>query len=134
MESVAGPVATLSALPDPTAIATNVTVLVTFVGIVVAGIMAGIKKVKELAGDKPPAQLAAATILENVTLSEWSKTNREVATQLAKLCDILTRHSEDLVNHRHESAELRLTLTELMMHLKHRGTNHDRSLDSARSR
>jgi hypothetical protein len=98
---------------DYTALTTNIGILVAFIAAVFAGIRKGLKELKT--SDKVrPADLAAATILENVTLNEWSSTNREVVEVIGDLIrateelrSAVYHHRDDLRDHGRELAELR---------------------------
>lgn len=63
-------------------VAANLGIFITFVAVTVAGIYAGIKKVKDGSADKTNQFVVAATILENQTLSNWSESNRSVVEAL----------------------------------------------------
>jgi len=106
-----------------------VAVFAIFAAIVSAGVMRGLKEYRDFIKSKAPspgssttAQVAAATILENVTLSEWSRTNREVSEQLKdthvaidRLCDMLAKHHD-------ETAELRRNVQDVTHWLRTRGS------------
>jgi hypothetical protein len=92
-------------LSNASSIATNVVMFVIFIGLVTAGVMKGLKdfrefKKPETTSTSATAQVAAATILENVTLSEWTRSNHEVVAALGRLCDMMSRNLD-------QTAELR---------------------------
>lgn len=101
------------ALGNAPAIIANISVLVIFASIVGAGILRGLKEYREFtkssvtAPPVPDARVAAATLLENVTLSEWTTSNREVKVALERLCDMLSKSREETMELRHEIVELR---------------------------
>lgn len=80
--------------------------------------MRGLKEVRDFRkpdASTPPgtaAQVAAATILENVTLSEWSASNRDARAGMDRLCDILLKVRDELVELRHEISEARHDIRE----------------------
>ena len=99
-------------LANASSIATNVVMFVAFIGLVTAGIMKGVKdwrefKKPEAAGTGPTAQIAAMTILENVTLSEWSRSNRDVIVAIRDLIDVMSKHRDEVHEQRLETADLR---------------------------
>lgn len=111
------------AFSNAPAIIANISVLAIFGAIVAAGIMRGLKEFRDFRNPatksdgsaSPAAQIAAATILENVTLNEWSRSNKEVAIALGRLCDILVKHHDELADHRR--------VMEDVQHELHRGNN-----------
>lgn len=99
-------------LTNASSIATNVVMFVIFIGLVTAGVMKGFKDYKDF--KKPAAistgttaQVAAATILENVTLSEWTKSNRDVVAAIQRLCDMLSRHLDETADLRRVMEDVR---------------------------
>lgn len=110
------------AFDNAPALAANVAVFAVFAGIVSAGVMKGLKEFRDFtkpsttsSGATTPAQVAAATILENVTLSEWSASNREVVVAVTRLCEGLAKHQDEI-------ADLR-RVVEDVQHELHRGNN-----------
>jgi hypothetical protein len=107
-----------SALANAPAIIANISVMAIFAAVVTAGIMRGLKEYRDFM--KPAAtantttQVAAATILENVTLSEWTRSNKEVSVALGRLCDMLAKHHD-------ETAELRRNVEDVSHWLRTRG-------------
>jgi hypothetical protein len=91
-----------------------------FIGLVTAGALKGLKEYKdfkrpEAAGSSMSAQVAAATILENATLAEWTRSNHAVVAALERLCDTLSRNLD-------ETAELRRTVADAAHDIRaHRG-------------
>lgn len=108
-----------SAWPTAEAIIANISVLAIFASLVAAGIMKGVKEVRDFrkpdAATSPSttAQVAAATILENVTLAEWSRTNMLVVEAIRELMDCLSRDRESRLDMRLETAELRHAIADL---------------------
>lgn len=63
--------------------------------------MRGIKEVKDFRKPATPAtstaaQIAGATILENVTLHAWTESNHQVALALDRLCGMLSDHQDEM--------------------------------------
>lgn len=118
--------AATTALANAPAWIANISVLTIFGGVIAAGIMRGLKEVRDF--QKPAAapsasvdaQVAAVTILENATLSAWTKSNTEVAVAITHLCDTLRRHTEVLDQHHDETANLR-RVVEDVAHALRRG-------------
>ena len=85
----------------PTIIA-NVSLIIVFAGAITAGIFRGIKEFREFL--KPAAtpeaseksQIAAVTILENVTLNEWTRSNKEATVATLRLCDMVSEVTDEL--------------------------------------
>lgn len=99
-------------LANASSIATNVVMFVAFIGLVTAGIMKGVKdwrdfKKPESTSAAPAAQIAAAMILENVTLNEWSRSNRDVIVAIRDLIDVMGKHRDEVHEQRLETADLR---------------------------
>lgn len=103
---------------DLPAVITNVSLVIVFAGAVTAGAIQGAKQVKEFL--KPAAavehadeksQIAAVTILENVTLNEWTRSNKEVAVAAARLCDMLGKTLDEV-------SDLRRTVEDIQHQLK----------------
>lgn len=90
-----------------------------FGAIVTAGVMRGLKEFKDFT--KPastpsaPAQIVAATILENVTLSEWTTSNKEVVVVVVRLCETVVKLHDELTDMRR--------VLEDVQHELHRGNN-----------
>lgn len=110
LQQVAG-----SALGNASSIIANISVLAIFGSIVAAGVMKGLKEYRDFvkpastaATPAVDARVAAATILENVTLSEWTASNKEVVVALHHVCDKLDRVREELMEHRMALKEDRL--------------------------
>lgn len=97
---------------NASSIATNVVMFIIFIGLVTAGVMKGVKdfrefKKPEAASAGTTAQIAAATILENVTLNDWSASNREVVAAIQRLCDMLSRHLDETADLRRVMEDVR---------------------------
>lgn len=123
-----------SALKNAPAIIANISVLAIFGAIVAAGVMRGLKEYRDFTKPKveapsTSATVAAATILENVTLNDWSRSNKLVADQLAKLIEVMLRDREIGLETRHETTALTHAMNrlhdeieELRRDLHHGGT------------
>lgn len=101
-----------SGLPSAETVVANVTVLAIFASLVAAGIMRGLREVREFrkpatASTSSAAQIVGATILENVTLHEWTTSNGEVRVALDRLHDVIVKYRDELNEHRHEMIEHR---------------------------
>lgn len=79
-----------------------------------AGVMKGIKEVREFHKSKPDkpgqsidAQVAAVTILENATLSSWTRSNKDVREGIDRLVDCIGDLRDELRDTRRETADLR---------------------------
>jgi hypothetical protein len=106
----------------------NLSVFLIFGGMIGAGIMRGVKEVREFrkgtAEAKPTspgsmeAQVAAVTILENATLSAWTRSNKEVRDGLDRLVECVSDLRDELRDTRRETAELRHVIQD---------AEHDRS-------
>lgn len=81
---------------DLTTVAANLGIFVTFVAVTVAGIYAGIKKVREGSADKTNQSVVAATILENQTLINWSSSNKDVVEALYALRNEMREHRHEM--------------------------------------
>lgn len=94
-----------AASSDFTALATNLSILIAFITAAVMGVKAGIKKHNEanrtqsMAPDQ--AKVVAATLMENITLSEWSQTNRETREALLKVCQAVAENTAEMKELRH---------------------------------
>lgn len=108
-----------SALDGAPAIIANVSVFAIFAAVVVAGIVRGLKEFRDFtkptSSPNQSAQITAATILENVTLSEWTASNREVVVAVTRLCDLIVRHHDEM-------ADVRRVMEDVQ-HELHRGSN-----------
>lgn len=122
-----------SGLPSAETIVANVTILTVFAGLVVAGIMRGLKEVREFrkpssSSESPASQIAAATILENATLASWSESNRAVVTALGvltlaidRMCNHLSDQVDETASARRETTELRRAIEDAQRALGNRG-------------
>lgn len=102
------------------AIIANISVFAIFAAVCVAGIVRGLKEYRDFIKPASPSsgtttQITAATLLENVTLSEWSATNRDVKIALNRLCDMLAKHHDEMAGTRR--------VLEDVQHELHRGNN-----------
>lgn len=118
-----------SVLPSVSTIIANISGLVIFAALVVAGIVKGLKEVREFrkpdaATPGQPAQIAAATILENVTLGEWSRTNMLVVNAIRDLIEVMGKHRDEVHEQRLETADLRHAIAGLERSLS-RGKHDD---------
>lgn len=93
---------------DYVSLATNAGIAVGFIVAMILGIKKGLDTFREK-GDaaikKHGATVAAATLLENQTLNEWSGSNREVANALQDLKDMLAEVRSALYHSRDTTRE-----------------------------
>lgn len=114
----------LSQLPSPTTLLANISVLAIFASLVAAGIMKGLKEVRDFRKPAAPtqstqSQIVGATLLENSTIREWTASNKTVVVAIGELCDILDKHRDDTAELRREVADVRHDLRAM------RGAKHD---------
>lgn len=100
-------IAANTASVDYASLVTNLGVFVAFVMAAVVGIWQGIKKLRKDSDDQVmPRNILAATIMENVTLSEWSQSNRDVVAALTEMKRAAYHQSETLIEHGRDMREL----------------------------
>ncbi len=93
-------------LADLPTLVTNASLLAVFAGAITAGIVKGVKEWREFskpaAADPSKSQIAAVTILENVTLNEWSRSNKEVTVAVLRLCEVIEKLHDEMRDTRHQ--------------------------------
>jgi hypothetical protein len=107
--------ANTAASVDYAGLVTNLGIFVAFITAAVVGIWQGVKKLRKDSDDQiMPRDIRAATIMENITLSEWSQSNRDVIAGLAEVkralyhqCDVVIEHGKDMRELAHQIERLR---------------------------
>lgn len=101
-----------SAPPDTAALIANGFVLIAFIGTIVAGIIKGVKEWRILrAPNKPVSPAASAAILmDNITLSDWSASNKDVSRNLHRVCEALDDLRRELKDNADEMRDVRRVL------------------------
>lgn len=99
-------------LADLPTLITNASLLVVFGGAITAGVVKGIKEWREFSkpaasNDPAKSQIAAVTILENITLSEWTASNKAVVVAIVRLCDMLDKHHDEMADTRRVIEDVR---------------------------
>lgn len=111
-------------LPLASPIAVNVVIFIAFVAMVTTGIFQGLKHVREFKegfGERSDkAKIAAATILENVTLSDWTASNKSVKEALERLRNEISEHRHEVAENRHALVRLHDEIEEFRRDLSHK--------------
>lgn len=106
---------------DIPAIVANISILTLFVGLVFAGVAKGVKELKGLASSDGKTSIQAATILENITLSEWSASNRSVEHAITRLGETTDGHRRAVDYNTDELRAMRRLLNEVLDEMKRQG-------------
>lgn len=98
-----------SAPPDTAALIANGFVLLAFIGTIVAGIVKGVKEWRILRAPTKPADpaAAAAILMDNLTLSDWSASNKDVSRNLHRVCEALDDLRRELKDNADEMRDVR---------------------------
>lgn len=90
---------------DLSALTANLAILVAFITAAIVGVSKGLKQFKN--GDKrsldagSDTKIVAATLLENMTLNDWSQTNREVRDAVFSLRNAVIENTKEMEDLRH---------------------------------
>lgn len=98
--------------PDVAALVANGFILCAFIATIIAGVVKGVKEWRVLrAPSKPvPGGVTAATLMENITLSDWSASNRDVTHALNRVCEALTDLRREMKDNADEMRDVRRVL------------------------
>lgn len=95
-------------------ISANAAIAAVFIGVIIAGIKRGLKELrgfKEEPDSRP--KIAAATLLETVTLNEWSASNAELRRALILLHEAIDDHRHHIRDNTTELRDIRRSLDAL---------------------
>lgn len=100
--------------PDVAALVANGFILLAFIGTIIAGVVKGVKEWRVLRAPSTvkPGAIAAATIMENITLSEWSGSNREVKRSVDRLVEAVDDLRREMRDNAEELRDVRKVLEE----------------------
>lgn len=109
----------------PTLVA-NISILTLFIGVIIAGIAKGVKELKGLkTTDSGQNSVVAATMLENITLSDWSASNKDVRRALIQLCEVTDSSRRATNENTDELRNVRYSLDALLREVHNRGQKHE---------